>query len=296
MLDDENSTEARRFSLPQNQYLFSQIIEMNGPTMNSPNFQRLIFSSRKQRFFVTVGLVCWGLTLMAGIICLTNYSSSPSFPIKTNVPATSDSLGHPLTRVTGRKGLGSGADAGTHLSAGEVAKSSLAKVWPTTAGITPFRDRPTLVICLHPRCPCSRASLRQLERVLASDLVQSNPKTQCSVVALFYCPENESSTWTHTQLWSMAAKIPNSTLVVDRDAQAATKFGATTSGHVLLYADGGQLLFSGSITSGRGHEGDNYASQTLTRILSSQPVEQREFAVFGCAITATALSLTLANP
>lgn len=218
-------------------------------------------------------------------MCLVDYSSSPSIP---------DSL-PPATRVE-RRSLGSEADVGARSIEETFANFSLSKVWPTTVGITPVRDRSTLVICLHPRCPCSRASLRQLERLLANDFHQFNPKTQCSVVALFYCPENESSSWTHTQLWSMAAKIPNSTLIVDRDAQAVTKFNATTSGHILLYAEGGQLLFSGSITCGRGHEGDNPASQTLTRILSGQPVEKREFAVFGCEITAISDSITLANP
>ena len=84
----------------------AKTLKSYGPAMNCPDFQRLNFASRKQRFFVMVGLVCWGLTLIAGIMCLANYSSSPRFPIKTNVPARSDSLVHPPASVSSRRDLG----------------------------------------------------------------------------------------------------------------------------------------------------------------------------------------------
>src|SRR5438105_2192626 len=39
--------------------------------------------------------------------------------------------------------------------------------WPSASAIAPARERPTLVMLLHPRCPCSRASVEELDRVLA---------------------------------------------------------------------------------------------------------------------------------
>src|SRR6266481_530299 len=42
--------------------------------------------------------------------------------------------------------------------------------WPSDSRIPLDRTRPTLLVFLHPRCPCSRATATELERLLASTL------------------------------------------------------------------------------------------------------------------------------
>ena len=57
--------------------------------------------------------------------------------------------------------------------------------------------------------------------------------------------------------WRSAAAIPGVTVHVDHDGGEARRFGAETSGFVVLYDAHGELLFAGGITTGRGQAGDN---------------------------------------
>src|SRR5947209_17064161 len=48
------------------------------------------------------------------------------------------------------------------------ASAAAPTTWPPSAGIARNTSRPTLVLFLHPRCPCSRATLAELERLIAA--------------------------------------------------------------------------------------------------------------------------------
>src|SRR5262245_8637669 len=37
--------------------------------------------------------------------------------------------------------------------------------WPANTGLTVVRDRPTVLFFMHPKCPCTRASVAELERL-----------------------------------------------------------------------------------------------------------------------------------
>src|SRR4051812_18830224 len=39
--------------------------------------------------------------------------------------------------------------------------------WPGASAIRPEPGRPTLLVFAHPRCPCTRASIEELSRLLA---------------------------------------------------------------------------------------------------------------------------------
>jgi hypothetical protein len=76
-------------------------------------------------------------------------------------------------------------------------------------------------------------------------------------------------------------------MVRDRGGVEAKRFGARTSGEVLLYSAVGRLLFFGGITGSRGHEGDNYGLTSLASFLTATPSESAVTAgspVFGCAL------------
>jgi hypothetical protein len=137
--------------------------------------------------------------------------------------------------------------------------------WPDDVGLPRDRDRPTLVMLVHPRCTCSRASLGELAEVLART-TPASPKT----FVLFLRPDGFADGWEHTDLWHSAAVLPGVTVVLDRGGAKAQRFGAATSGQTFLYDAAGALRFSGGITSARGHAGDNDGRAAVIALLQGE--------------------------
>ncbi|MFA9477570.1 hypothetical protein ACERK3_04595 [Phycisphaerales bacterium AB-hyl4] len=138
-------------------------------------------------------------------------------------------------------------------------------------------DRPTLVVFIHPRCPCSRATFSELERLQAQ-----RPGTFTTRI-LFYKPVDADSNWRKTDLWERARRMPDTTFHVDSDGRLARQAGATTSGMVAMYSPNARRLFAGGITPARGHEGANLGTQSILAHLDGQAVAQSA-RVFGCPL------------
>jgi hypothetical protein len=155
---------------------------------------------------------------------------------------------------------------------------SVIATWP--AGTRMIRDvhHPTLLLFLHPRCPCSRATLAELERLLAAC------PGRCSVRIIFVRPPGINSDWEMTALHRAALSIRNTTVISDENGEEAGRFGAATSGLALLYGHDGRLLFHGGLTASRGHEGDNLGRSTLQQLLLGQSANYGTAAVFGCPL------------
>ena len=134
--------------------------------------------------------------------------------------------------------------------------------WPADCGIRPDGDSARLVMIAHPHCPCTRASIAEVAHIMA--------RAQKPVVAyvLFYRPREFPQGWERTDLWRSAAAIPGVTALADPEGREAQRFGAVTSGHVLLYDRTGQLMFTGGITGSRGHVGDNAGCDRVIRLLT----------------------------
>lgn len=151
--------------------------------------------------------------------------------------------------------------------------------WPAASRIPRVPDRPTLVMSVHPRCPCSRASLCELKKIL----------TRCrfpvTTIVLFYRPRQASADWARTDLYRQAAAIPGVTTLMDEEGAEARRFHALTSGQTMLYDREGQRQFSGGITSARGHEGDNSGEAALEALLNHRAAAQTQTPVFGCSLT-----------
>jgi hypothetical protein len=66
--------------------------------------------------------------------------------------------------------------------------------WPSTTRLRRAPHTATLVMVVHPHCPCTRASLGELERLIA--------RLEGSLVAqvLFYELENPPADWKHSDL------------------------------------------------------------------------------------------------
>jgi len=149
--------------------------------------------------------------------------------------------------------------------------------WPAASGIAPAPGIPTLVMFAHPRCPCTRASVGELERLIA----QCNGRVRAHVI--FYKPHGASDQWAQADLWRSAAAIPGMDVRCDEEGAEAARFGATTSGFVVVYDASGQLRFSGGITAERGHSGDNEGRSAIVAILNGQPPRLTSTPVFGCS-------------
>ena len=101
---------------------------------------------------------------------------------------------------------------------------------------------------------------------------------------LFVTPKDAGRDWDDTSLRHSAEAIPGVTVVFDIDGAEARRFGAETSGHTLLFANNGMLLFSGGITGSRGHAGDNAGESAIISLVSNQTPPRTRTLVFGCAL------------
>jgi hypothetical protein len=141
--------------------------------------------------------------------------------------------------------------------------------WPSASQL-PRTPGFTVAMFVHPDCPCTRASLSELAAVAE--------QSRQPVLVVF--PKNEPS-----PAWDRAGTIRNARRVIDRDGSEAQRFGAATSGHVVVYDAAGALRFSGGITGARGHAGKNVGGEQLAKILAGGS-GHAEHAVFGCALEA----------
>jgi hypothetical protein len=150
--------------------------------------------------------------------------------------------------------------------------------WPAETAIGLAPDRPTLVVFAHPQCPCSRASIGELARLLnaCGDRV--------AVRVAFLKPEGFDDEWVRSDLWESAAAIPGVTVFSDDGGAESRRFGAFTSGQALLYDADGHILFRGGITHSRGHEGDNAGSRAIADLVAGRPAEAARAPVFGCSL------------
>jgi hypothetical protein len=147
--------------------------------------------------------------------------------------------------------------------------------WPATSSLSHTTEQATLVMFLHPRCPCSRASLDELAPVIAA---HGEGLTVHLVFMGQPAPEPDS------ELWQKAQQLPGVHLDIDADGAERKRFGATTSGETVLYAANGTLLFHGGITASRGHVGDSLGKERLERLIAGLPADRADAPTFGCAL------------
>ena len=153
--------------------------------------------------------------------------------------------------------------------------------WPSGSTIDRSEHGMTLIMFAHPRCPCTRASLGELEKIVAHC-----PPTVTPWV-VFFKPDGAEEGWEQTDLWRTAAAIPGAHVICDLGGAEARRFHATASGQTLLYSAGGELLFSGGITFARGHAGDNAGRTAIESFAAGNSPGYHQTPVFGCAINAT---------
>jgi hypothetical protein len=150
--------------------------------------------------------------------------------------------------------------------------------WPRQTRVALDQKRNTLLMFVHPQCPCSRASVEELNRLLA------RCHEGVAVQVWFFKPAGFPTDWTRSGLWRSAAAIPGVAVQEDPDGAQARLFGAETSGFVLLYDPHGKLRFKGGITGSRGHAGDNIGEDAVVSLLDGEEAKVSQTPVYGCSL------------
>lgn len=150
--------------------------------------------------------------------------------------------------------------------------------WPASSNLSRASGLPTLIVMLHPRCPCSRATLDNLARAMPQIIGKAQ-------VHLIFVNPDAKRPLEDGALLHMAANIPGSDIFHDQSGHEAQLFGALTSGETLLYSSEGVLLFHGGITLGRSHEGDNPGLSRVVSLVEHGTGKRSRTPVFGCALS-----------
>jgi hypothetical protein len=150
--------------------------------------------------------------------------------------------------------------------------------WPGSHRIVPVAGRSTLVMFVHPLCSCTRASLAELDSILQ----QTGGAVSAWVLVLR--PEGTSGDWQNSSTLTAAQRLHGVQVLNDDDGAEAAKFGAITSGQVVLYDAKGHLQFSGGITGARGHVGENTGETRVLNLVKSGTADAHDHAVFGCGL------------
>jgi hypothetical protein len=146
----------------------------------------------------------------------------------------------------------------------------------SAAGVT--GELATLLVFAHPQCPCTRATLEELDHIAArvGELVR--------IEVLVYSDPNADEAWTHGGIWKRAANIPGVEVHADPRGERARALGVATSGETLLFAPDGRLLYHGGITSARGHVGDNAGADIVVEAVRGRTTAPSSMPVFGCSL------------
>lgn len=150
--------------------------------------------------------------------------------------------------------------------------------WPGSSLVSVDHERATLMMFVHPLCACTRASLTELREAL--DAMDRAP----AVWIVMLSPQGILKEWDQSSIANIANRIPEATIVTDVDGRAADRFGASTSGHVVVYDREGSLVFSGGITGARGHIGNNDGRRGLIAAVHGTRDHAHEHPIFGCGL------------
>jgi hypothetical protein len=147
--------------------------------------------------------------------------------------------------------------------------------WP--ADMARAGDRWTVVLAVHPRCPCSRASADGLVGALGG------ATEAYELIVLAYRPADDAG-FSDTGMVRRLGSLDHAAVMDDVGGALAARFGAMTSGHAAVYDPDGRLRFSGGLTPARAHAGPNIGAATLRALLRGGPAPAEGSPVYGCPL------------
>jgi len=141
-----------------------------------------------------------------------------------------------------------------------------------------------LVMYVHPHCPCTRASLTELAK-----LVEAGGGRLTTEVVVVAEPGMDAG-WKQGAIVRAAEALKGVRVRTDETGEEAARVGAYTSGHTVLFAADGTPLFCGGVTRSRGHEGESSGTRAIRGLLADSMLaaiaknECLSAPVFGCAL------------
>ena len=131
---------------------------------------------------------------------------------------------------------------------------------------------PRLLLFLHPRCSCSRATLAEFIRL----------KPELAGIQLEIVVTGPTQLAPPEFVKTLRDSTGGVQVSLDSDGHRRDLYQAWTSGQVITYDDQGRLGYYGGLTASRGQVGPSHGQQQLRAWLQGQPVASQ--AVFGCPL------------
>lgn len=151
--------------------------------------------------------------------------------------------------------------------------------WPAVAPFARDADRSTLVLSVHPRCVCTRATVTELAKLM------SRAGGALAATVLFVRPDATEDGWERGDLWDRVAAIPGARPIVDAGGAVSALFGATTSGQAFLFDAAGRLRYSGGLTFARGHEGPSAGTERILAVVRGGRPDVPAGPAYGCPLS-----------
>ncbi len=148
--------------------------------------------------------------------------------------------------------------------------------WPAASTLRPAPGVTNVVMFAHPQCPCTRASLTELGAL--ATLLGARARIHVVLVVPEDAPADFASGTIEDRARALGADV-----TIDRGEREAHRFGALTSGAVVVYAPSGDLVFEGGLTIARGHEG-GAAPERIRDLVSANATSPLLGPVFGCGL------------
>lgn len=156
-----------------------------------------------------------------------------------------------------------------------------ARRMPVVAQVSPVAGAGTVIMFIHPKCPCTQASLSELERLV----VEIPAETQTYVVCVV--PNGVGEDWLDTALVSRAKSLAGVVVLNDTDGEMLSAFDAKTSGETFVYDENAERIFHGGITPSRGHEGISAGRVAVAELLGGRTEKSCTTPIFGCPLVAS---------
>ena len=151
-----------------------------------------------------------------------------------------------------------------------------ASSWPAHSRLTAGLDKPTVVVFLHPYCPCSKATVSALQEL--ADHYGSSVQFD----AVFVRPKGVGAGWEHSDLYATCRQDKAITTFVDDLGVEAKDFGAMASGQAYVFDAHGQIALAGGLTPARGEVWTDRQRDLIVEALQGHRGIRTP--TFGCAL------------
>lgn len=138
----------------------------------------------------------------------------------------------------------------------------------------------TFVMSVHPKCSCTRATIHELQQIMA------RCAGQLVGTVLVVRPAGAPPNWEAGGIVDALSHIPGVTTKIDEDGADALALGLSTSGQVVLYDQARVMRFTGGITPTRGHEGANIGEDSIINLVIGHTPPATSTPAFGCRLFA----------